>query len=66
VPSLRRLYKKYPYFTSGSARSLPEVLDRAAVAGDFFYHDVQDPPGAALVRLDAAEKQALLAFLDLL
>lgn len=66
VPSLRRLYKKYPYFTSGSARSLPEVLDRAAVAGNFFYHDVQDPPGAALVRLGAAEKQALLAFLDLL
>lgn len=66
VPSLRRLYRKHPHFTNGAARTLSEVLDRAAMAGNFFHHDVQDPPDAALVRLDAAEKQALLAFLDLL
>lgn len=29
VPSLRRLYKKRPYFTNGSAKALREVLERA-------------------------------------
>ncbi|WP_437585716.1 hypothetical protein [Sorangium sp. So ce1000] len=29
VPSLRRLYKKRPYFTNGSAKTLREVLERA-------------------------------------
>ena len=66
VPSLRRLYRKHPYFTNGSARSLSEVLDRAAMTRNFFHHDVREPSSAALVRLDTAEKQALLAFLDLL
>ncbi|WP_437774686.1 hypothetical protein [Sorangium sp. So ce1097] len=32
VPSLRRLYKKRPYFTNGSARTLRDVLDRARFA----------------------------------
>ncbi|WP_437630121.1 hypothetical protein [Sorangium sp. So ce854] len=32
VPSLRRLYKKRPYFTNGSARTLRDVLERARFA----------------------------------
>jgi hypothetical protein len=65
VPALRRLYKKWPYFTNGSARSLAELLDRFAVGSGATYHDGA-PDGAALVRLTAGEKAALLAFLDLL
>ena len=65
VPALRRLYKKWPYFTNGSARSLAEVLDRFASSPNATYHDGA-PTGAALARLTADEKSALLAFLDLL
>jgi hypothetical protein len=59
VPTLRRLYKKWPYFTNGSARSLAEVLD--LFAGRFHDHA---PTNAA--PLSEPEKRALLAFLDLL
>jgi hypothetical protein len=65
VPPLRRLYKKWPYFTSGSARSLAEVLDRFASSPDTTYHDGA-PAGAALARLTADDRSALRAFLDLL
>jgi len=65
VPTLRRLYKKWPYFTNGSALSLPELLDRFASSPSATYHDGA-PASAALVRLTADEKSALLAFLDLL
>jgi len=64
VPSLRRLYRKRPYFTNGSARDLDAVLLRARFAGDEFWHDRSDlGPDAGL---DARERRALLAFLDLL
>jgi hypothetical protein len=63
VPGLRRLYKKWPYFTNGSARSLAELLDRFAATPDAAFHDGA-PTSAA--RLTEAEKSALLAFLDLL
>jgi hypothetical protein len=63
VVSLRRLYKKYPYFTNGSARDLGAVLDGAAYAGGLFFHDGA-PEGAT--RLPAYERAPLLAFLDLL
>ena len=66
-PALRRLYKKWPYFTSGSARSLDEVLDRfawrSARRGDASFHDAA-PADAA--RLGPEDKLALRAFLDLL
>jgi len=65
VPALRRLYKKWPYFTNGSARALAEVLDRFASSPTATYHDGA-PTGAALARPTADEKAALLAFLDLL
>jgi hypothetical protein len=65
VAPLRRLYKKWPLFTSGSARSLGELLDRFAWTPDAAYHDGA-PAGPALARLTADDRAALLAFLDLL
>jgi cytochrome c peroxidase len=71
VPALRRLYKKWPYFTSGRARSLDELLDRFASASasasspSATYHDGA-PADAALARLTADDTSALRAFLDLL
>jgi hypothetical protein len=63
VVSLRRLYKKHPYFTNATARDLPDVLDKARFAGSTFYHE-NAPDGAAALTAD--EKTALAAFLDLL
>jgi len=67
IPSLRRLYKKHPYFTNGSAKDLPSVLDRARFGDGTFWHETPDGQlDAETTRLDAREKKALLAFLDLL
>jgi hypothetical protein len=63
VVSLRRLYKKYPYFTNGSAKDIASVLDRAGFAAGVFFHDGA-PVGAG--RLIDDEKVELAAFLDLL
>ncbi len=64
VPSLRRLYKKRPYFTNGSAKTLREVLSRARFGGaPGFFHDGAP---AGLEALSEVEKDALEAFLDLL
>ncbi len=64
VTSLRRLYRKRPYFTNGSARDLDAVLVRARFEGGGFWHERSDlGPDAGL---DASERHALLAFLDLL
>jgi hypothetical protein len=65
VPALRRLYKKWPYFTSGRAKSLAEVLDRFASSSTATYHDGA-PADVTLVRLTSDDKSALRAFLDLL
>jgi DNA-binding beta-propeller fold protein YncE len=62
-PTLRRAYKKWPYFTNGSARSLADVLDRFAWDGDRAYHD---HPTAGARRLSPDDKAALRAFLELL
>jgi hypothetical protein len=43
VPSLRRLYKKHPYFTNGSADTLDDVLERARFLPSGFQHDVPNP-----------------------
>jgi hypothetical protein len=63
VVSLRRLYKKYPYFTNGSAKDLSTVLDRVRLGQGRFFHD-----GAAdgTAPLSPDETAGLLAFLDLL
>jgi hypothetical protein len=65
VPSLRRLYKKHPYFTNGSAKSLEEVLTQARFdVGGGFRHTPPKPDGGAT--LDEKSRAALLSFLDLL
>lgn len=63
VPSLRRIVRKYPYFTDGSARSLSDVLGAARVLNARFFH-ARAPDGAA--PLAPAEQRALQAFLELL
>ncbi|MEJ7733428.1 MAG: c-type cytochrome [Polyangiaceae bacterium] len=62
VPSLRRVYKKRPYFTDGRVDSLGGVLDavRWSDAGHFSHVGGE---GAALTD---EERAALLAFLQLL
>ncbi len=70
IPSLRRLYKKWPYFTNGTAKNLSSVLDRARFGDGAFWHEMGKQPdgrsSAETTGLDAREKSALLAFLDLL
>jgi hypothetical protein len=63
VVSLRRLYKKYPYFTNGSAADLAGVLDRARLGDRSFFHE-GDHEGTKPLSSD--EKVGILAFLDLL
>jgi hypothetical protein len=66
VVSLRRLYKKHPYFTNGTAPEIADVLDRvrfAAGAPAAFFHE-SAPDGTTPLRPD--DKTALAAFLDLL
>ena len=66
VPSLRRLYKKRPYFTNGAAKDLDDVLSRARFLPNGFQHDAPGgaPPDAS--SLDGTSKKALLAFMRLL
>lgn len=60
VPSLRRLHVKRPLLTNGSAATPEAVLDAVRL-------DVPEVHGGGPGRpLDAAEKQALAAFLELL
>lgn len=65
VPSLRRLYRKHPYFTNGTAASLDEVLARVRrdpTTGTFRHEgDAAQPPA-----LTADDQAALRAFLALL
>jgi cytochrome c peroxidase len=64
VPSLRRLYKKHPYFTNGAAKTLEDVLTQARFSADGFRHAPPNPEGGAT--LDERSRAALLSFLDLL
>ncbi len=64
VPSLRRLYRKRPYFTNGSALDLSAVLRGARFTPEGFLHAA--PAGTAGQALDPEAQAALLAFLDLL
>jgi hypothetical protein len=63
VAPLRRMYKKWPYFTNGSARSLGDVFDRFAWTAAAAYHDAAP---ADATHLTAADKAALRAFVGLL
>jgi hypothetical protein len=62
---LRRLYKKWPYFTNGHALSVADVLARFAADPKRTFHD-NAPNDAALTRLSSKEQADLLAFLALL
>jgi hypothetical protein len=68
VPSLRRLYKKHPYFTNGSADSLDAVLSRARLLPAGFQHEAEKGDASRDVEplLDAPSRDALLTFLALL
>lgn len=65
TPSLRRLYKKHPYFTNGSAKSLEEVLGGFRSKGGEAWHASGAAPTDAEA-LDARSRAALRAFLELL
>jgi hypothetical protein len=62
IPSLRRLYKKRPYFTNGSAPDVRAVLERVRFVGPDTKHDGTSE-GATL---EGETIQSLEAFLDLL
>jgi len=63
IPSLRRVLRKRPYFTNGSAPDLDTVLRRVRTTRDGFYHD--NAPTEA-VALPPETRAALAAFLRLL
>jgi len=65
VPSLRRLYKKHPYFTNGSAAEITDVLDHVRFDGTRFYHD-KAPLDPGLSALTKDERRQLAEFLKLL
>lgn len=65
VPSLRRLYLKWPHFTNGSANTSGDVLGAARFDATRFFH-ANAPPDSGLHALSAAEVHDLDAFLDLL
>ena len=65
VPSLRRLYKKGPYFTTGAAKTLPDLLARVRLGQGTFFHD-SAPADPSLRPLTDDERTALHAFLLLL
>jgi hypothetical protein len=68
VPSLRRLYKKHPYFTNGSADSIDDVLRRARFLPTGFQHEVTQDDASRDVEysLDVSSRAALASFLALL
>ncbi len=65
VPSLRRLYRKHPYFTNGTAASLDEILARVRLdaATGTFRHEGDDAEPPALTADDQAALRAFLALL---
>jgi hypothetical protein len=65
VPSLRRLYLDWPYFTNGRADSLTAVLEGIRVRDDGCDHQL-GPAGVNERGLDEHDRAALLAFLRLL
>jgi hypothetical protein len=71
VPSLRRLYLDWPYFTNGGADSLAAVLEGIRLTGhsrngEHSSDHQLGPAGASEQGLDEHEQAALLAFLRLL
>ena len=65
VPSLRRLYAKWPHFTNGSANTLSDLLGLVRYDGARFFHE-NAPPDPALHSLSPDQIRELAAFLELL
>jgi cytochrome c peroxidase len=65
VPSLRRLYTKWPHFTNGSADTLRDVLNGVRFDQTRFFHE-NAPADATLHGLTPEQVADLGAFLDLL
>ncbi|MET0791799.1 MAG: hypothetical protein ABW061_09785, partial [Polyangiaceae bacterium] len=65
VPSLRRLYLKWPHFTNGSASTLLDVVEAARFDGQRFFH-AHAPSEATLREFSPDEARDLVAFLELL
>ncbi|MFO0591919.1 MAG: hypothetical protein U0441_30510 [Polyangiaceae bacterium] len=65
VPSLRRLYRKHPYFTNGDAKTLGDVLARARWSDKDFLHE-GGPDSAPFASFSSEDRAALEAFLRLL
>ena len=65
VPSLRRLYKKWPYFTNGTARTLDDLVAAARFDPQRFFH-ASAPADPALGQFSSYERFDLVAFLQLL
>jgi hypothetical protein len=63
VASLRRITRKFPYFTDGSARSLADVLARVRLREGRFFHGHAPAEARAL---PVEEQRALASFLELL
>ena len=66
TPSLRRLDRKYPYLTNGSARSLDGLLEEVLVGPTTGFSHVAEAASDTLRPLGAEARQALRAFLSLL
>jgi hypothetical protein len=64
VPSLRRLYKKFPYFTTGTARSLAEVVQQFRFQGGSAWHQLPEGTPGTWKALSENEQRALVAFLN--
>jgi cytochrome c peroxidase len=65
VPSLRRLYVKWPHFTNGTANTVTDVA-RAARFDDARFFHAAAPADPSLRALSSEEVRELVAFLDLL
>jgi cytochrome c peroxidase len=65
VPSLRRLYAKWPHFTNGSARTVADVVRGVRYDETRFFHQGA-PSDPTLHSLSSDEARDLVAFLDLL
>jgi cytochrome c peroxidase len=65
VPSLRRLYAKWPHFTNGSANTIADVVRAVRYDEARFFH-AGAPSDPALHAFSNDEVRGLVAFLDLL
>lgn len=65
TPSLRRIYKKYPYFTNGAERHLNVLIEKTSIVDGVFYHDRYVDESKSIVA-NGDERRALEAFLNLL